>query len=296
MDKMIFSGTVVDGSQRELATHGSTAFPLAIYADSLRNDEVPWHWHEEWELILALDGEVLVCTGGARYLLKAGEGVFVNSQILHGCWDWENSHSRLHSVVFHPRLVGGSLDSVFHQRYVQPLVHNRALESLHLTPEIPWQRDFLDNVEQVWQCCSRGNRGYEFRARQLLSENLLLLLDHVPESPTQPSVRQQRDAERIKAMLQYIHDHCTDPISTLDIAGSASVSESECLRCFRHTIGTTPIQYLRQYRIQKAVQLLTTTQLPVSAISEACGFQDVSYFTKTFRETKGCAPTVFRKK
>lgn len=287
---------IVDSTQRELVQHGSAAFPIACYHDDLSKYEVPWHWHEEWEAGIILEGTGLFAAGKEKFVLHPGEGFFANSQVLHGCWDLENSGSKYHSIVFHPRLVGGSLDSVFYQNYLQPLLANHALEGLHLSPEISWQRKFLENIEAAWQACAGEAFGYEFQVRSALSELMLLLQQNIPDSRKPPSTKQQRDAERIKAMLQYIHDHCADELNTKIIAQAAAVSESECLRCFRSTIGTTPIQYVRQHRIQKAVQLLTTTELPVSVISEQCGFQDVSYFTKTFREMKGCAPTAFRRK
>lgn len=286
----------VDSNQRELVEHGTTAFPIACYHDDLSKYTVPWHWHEEWEAGIILKGTGLFSAGNEKFVLHAGEGFFVNSQILHGCGDLEDSCSQYHSIVFHPRLVGGSLDSVFYQNYILPLVNNHALEGLHLKPTIPWQREFLEKVEQAWQACAGEAFGYEFMVRNTLSDMLLLLQQNIPDSQKQPSPKQQRDAERIKIMLQFIHDHCADELTTDRIAQQVSISESECLRCFRATIGTTPIRYVRQHRIQKAVQLLTTTELPVSAIAESCGFQDMSYFTKTFRDMKGCAPTVFRRR
>lgn len=286
----------VDGTQRELAAHGTPDFPIGYYHDDLGKYDVQWHWHEEWEAAVILEGTALITVGNEKYILHAGEGFFVNSQILHGCWDPEGTCSKFHSIVFHPKLLGGSLDSVFFREYIQPLLANHGLESLHLKPEVPWQQAFLLGIEDVWQACARADYGYEFEVRSKLSRLLLLLLGNVPEVRNLPSTKRQRDGERIKGMLQFIHDHCAEPLSTQTIAGSISVSESECLRCFRATIGTTPIRYVRDYRIQKAVHLLTTTELPVSAIAERCGFQDVSYFTKTFREMKGCAPTAFRRK
>ena len=286
----------VDSSQRELVQHGTPAFPVACYFDDLSNYEVQWHWHEELEAAIILEGTALIAAGNEKYILRAGEGFFVNSQILHGCWDLEGSCSKFHSIVFHPRLVGGSLDSQLYQTYVLPLTENHAMESLHMKPDIPWQKEFLSRIEAAWQACSQEGTGYEFQVRNALSDLILLLHRNSPDARNQPSSKQQRDSDRIKAMLQYIHEHSTDEVTTRAIAQAAAISESECLRCFRSTIGTTPIQYVRQYRIQKATELLTATQLPVSAISEQCGFQDVSYFTKTFRVIKGCAPTVFRKK
>ena len=56
------------------------------------------------------------------------------------------------------------------------------------------------------------------------------------------------------------------------------------------------MQYLRQLRLQKAAELLQTTQLRIADVGARCGFQDASYFTKTFREWKGCSPVAYRRK
>lgn len=134
------------------------------------------------------------------------------------------------------------------------------------------------------------------KARSALSELVLLLHEYIPASQKAASARTLRNAERIKQMLQFLQEHYMDELDTASIARSASISESECLRCFRSEIGITPIQYLRQMRIQKAAQLLLSEDYKISDIASMCGFQDMSYFTKTFREIKGCPPTEYRKK
>lgn len=104
-----------------------------------------------------------------------------------------------------------------------------------------------------------------------------------------------RDSERTKVMLQYIQEHYSEEISLLKIAESAHICESECLRCFRNVIGYSPIQYVKQLRIQKAAEMLLCTNWKISDIGQECGFQEMSYFAKTFRELKGCTPNAFRK-
>lgn len=287
--------TTVGSDGRELLEHGTTAFPIACYNDDFRVCDVPWHWHEEWEAVLLTQGSCLIAAGNHKAQLQAGDGFFVHSGALHGCWDTENTGCRFHSMVFHPRLVGGSLDSVFHQQFVQPLLEHTGPELIILKPDISWQKQALEALENAWQQCIREEEGYPFRVRNFLSELIWLLCRNL--SPAASSVRSKdlRDAQRIKTMLSCIHSQFSGELSTAAIAASASVSESECLRCFRSTIGTTPIQYLRQYRIQQAARLLTETRDKVSDIAVRCGFQDMSYFTKIFRETMGCVPTEYRK-
>ena len=287
--------TTVDQSGRELLEHGTTAFPIACYHDDFRICNVPWHWHEEWEAVLITRGSCLVAAGSQKETIHAGEGFFIHSGVLHGCWDTENSGCRFHSIVFHPRLVGGSLDSIFHQGYVQPLLEDSGPELILLKPDIPWQKQALTVIEEAWQQCVGEKDAFPFRVRNALSELVWLLCSHLSPAAAAVSSKDQRDAHRIKTMLQCIHDQFSSELNTAIIAAAASVGESECLRCFRKTIGTTPIQYLKQYRIQQAAKLLAETAAKVTDIAVSCGFQDMSYFTKSFREQMGCTPTQYRK-
>lgn len=281
---------------RELVQHGTLAFPIACYHDDLSQLEVPWHWHEEWEAVVVEQGSALVSAGGSKYTIHAGEGFFVNSGILHGCWNAPGPACRFHSVVFHPRLVGGSTDSVYYQNYVFPLQNNPALESLHLKREPAWQTRALDAVETAWQACAGEEDGCELAVRAALTELVWLVKSHMPASQADAGGKALRDGERIKQMLSFIEAHLCEPLNTSLIAQSAAVSPSECLRCFHACIGTTPIQYVRQRRLQTAVRLLASTRESISEIAAQCGFQDLSYFTKTFREAMGCTPTAYREK
>lgn len=287
--------TTVDKTGRELIEHGTAAFPIACYHDDFRICDVPWHWHDEWEAVLITEGNCVVAADSCKVRIYAGEGFFIHSGALHGCWDTENSGCRFHSLVFHPRLVGGSMDSIFHQQFVQPLLEDSGPKLIVLKPDIPWQKQALEALESTWQVCVKEDDGFPFRVRNALSEFTWLLYTHLSPAAAPVSSKSLRDAQRIKTMLRCIHSSFSTELTTAAIAASASVSESECLRCFRNSIGTTPIQYLKQYRIQKAAHQLAQTDLKVSDIAVSCGFQDMSYFTKAFREQIGCTPTQYRK-
>ena len=289
-----FCTSIADAHGRELLEHGSFDFPMACYHDDLGTAEVPWHWHNELEAAVVTEGSAVVCAGKQKYILHAGEAFFINAQVLHGCWDHEQSHCLFHSIAFHPRLVGGSAESVFHSKYVQPLLENQGLASLQLKPDQPGHREMIRRIEDAWQACAHEPFGFEMKARNALSELILFLHEQLPASQKLPSPRAMRNAERIKQMLLFLQEHYMDELDTTDIARSASISESECLRCFRSEIGMPPIQYLRRMRIQRAAQLLLAGEHKISDIASMCGFQDVSYFTKTFRKIKGCPPSEYR--
>lgn len=290
-----FCSSTVDAGGRELTAHGTSLFPIACYHDDLVLDPVPWHWHDELELAVVTEGSCSLLAGNQRCELKQGEGFFINAGILHAAPRPEKGEGKLHSLVFHPRLVGGSLDSVFWQRYLHPLMKDHRLECLVLSPAVPWQQELLSQLEAAWDCCVREAPGYEFQVRSCLSRIIWLLDSHRgAESTPGPSEKELRDSQRIKQMLQYIHDHYGEEISSFAIARSAGLSERECLRCFHATIGLTPGQYLKRYRLQQAARLLSSTPLPVSQIAQQCGFQEMSYFSKAFRQLYSCPPRDFR--
>ena len=287
--------TTVDKTGRELLAHGTIAFPIACYHDDFRICDVPWHWHEEWEAVFITQGNCLVAAGSQKFRLQAGEGFFIHSGALHGCWDTETSGCRFHSLVFHPRLIGGSLDSIFHQQFVLPLLDHAGPELIILKPDTVWQKQALEAIEAAWQHCALEAPGFPFQVRSQLSRLVFLLCSHLSPAASGIGSKQLLDAQRIKNMLRFLHSHYGRELDTAAIAASASISESECLRCFHSTIGTTPIQYLKQYRIQQAAKLLSETREKISDIAENCGFQDMSYFSRAFREKMGCTPTQYRK-
>lgn len=286
--------TRVDRFNRELLRHGTAAFPIACYHDDLSREDVPWHWHDELEAAIVTEGTVRVVIGAEQFDIPAGGGFFVNSDVLHSCHHACSGACRLHSLVFHPRLVGGSAESVFHQRYVLPVTGNKGLAGLCLDQETDWQAAIMTQLEAAWQACAAEPAGYELDIRYALSRVLALLGEHAPVHAAAANPKAMRDGERIKVMLQFIMEHYGEGIDTAAIARSASLSESECLRCFKASIGTTPIRYLREYRIDRAASLLAGGEA-ISDTVARCGFRDISYFTKTFRELKGMTPGEYRR-
>ena len=284
-----------DPQGRELAEHGTPLFPVACYHDDISEGPVPWHWHDELEILVVETGTVRVSVNGADYMVKQGEGFFINTEALHGVWSAGAGPCYLQSVVFHPRLVGGSVDSILWQKYLEPLLSDQCRPCVHLPNVREWEKTASKAIEAAWRSCVSEAEGFEFEVRGQLSRLIFLLTKNCPPAEKRPSEKTLRDGERIKTMLQYIQEHYNGELTLPEIAESANLSENECLRCFRSMIGSTPIQYVKQVRIQRAAELLVSTDRKISDIGAECGFQEMSYFAKTFRELKGCTPGEFRK-
>lgn len=285
-----------DPQGRELLEHGTPLFPAACYHDNITQANVSWHWHEELEVLVVETGTARVAVNGTDRMVNQGEGFFFNTGVLHSIRPAGAEVCRLRSIVFHSRLVGGSMDSIIWQKYLEPLLSDPCRPWVYFTNLQAWERDASVAIQEAWQACVFETEGFEFTVRERLSRLIFLLAKNCPKTEKRPSEKALRDGERIKAMLRYIQGHYAEELTLAKIAQSAAVSKNECLRCFQSMIGSTPIQYVKQIRIQKAAELLASTDRKISDIGMECGFQEMSYFAKTFRELKGCTPGAFRRR
>ncbi len=93
---------------------------------------------------------------------------------------------------------------------------------------------------------------------------------------------------------KFIRTHAKQDLSVAQIAEAVGISPSLLYRLFREE-GRTPVEYLKQVRIRKAKEhLLQPKKVKIGAVAAACGFSDVSYFCKVFREAEGISPKTFR--
>ena len=152
---------------RELVQHGSALFPIACYEERLTCYSVPWHWHEDFEYILAYEGTVTVGVDKKRICLAEGEGVFINSGVLHAVEFAAEGPSMLRSGVFHPRLVGG-MDTIYWQKLIRPLLQPGVPSYFLLSKGEPWQAEVLARLWEAWHAVDEEPDDYENRVRYCL--------------------------------------------------------------------------------------------------------------------------------
>ncbi len=92
----------------------------------------------------------------------------------------------------------------------------------------------------------------------------------------------------------YIKENCHKKITLKDMADISGFSREYFSVAFKKSIGSNFNDYLNNMRIARALHLLTETELPISAISEHCGFEDSNYFSYVFKKIAGVSPTKYR--
>ena len=101
--------------------------------------------------------------------------------------------------------------------------------------------------------------------------------------------------KRVHTAKDFLHSNYTKQIDLNQVARAACISPSHLIRKFNEVLKTTPYQYLRKLRLEKAVYLLKKSNLPVEQITTSLGFECPSSFIRTFRQTYHTTPNAFRK-
>jgi AraC-like DNA-binding protein len=247
------------------------------------------HWHEDFQFIYVMDGKIKFLTLNKRIEVSAGQGIFINKNILHQVEQFMSCHYK--SFVFPDyflKFYFGSPAGVF----VDSISENEGLEFYHFTGQNEWENTVLNLLQKLTEMEEKKTEFYPYEILLILSTLWLTFRKNILLPPQQ---QENIVSIRMQKFLNYIANHYAEDISLESLAKSGNVGKSECLRCFKASLQTTPYKYLMECRLSKAADLLKTTDLPIGVISENVGFHQVSHFGKCFKEKTGYSPRDYRK-
>ena len=287
----------VNDNLQETVKHGSYDFPLAIYTDRFNLFEdgyIRWHWHKELQFSYSLYDKVIVFIEDEKTVLSPGEGIMINSNVLHQIKPYNNTNCMMFSLDFDPSLIGGTEESLIKKKYIAPVIESSNLKFISLKPDIPWQKSVLEHLKTIFTLYNEKPYGYELEIKNYLGILWLNLIREVKEEITTSVSAVYNDNERVKLAMEYIHKHYEDNILLEHIALAANISKSECCRSFKRILKITPFEYLIEYRISKAAELLLKNKESISKIAFDVGFNGISYFGKMFKKYRNCSPSEYR--
>jgi AraC-like DNA-binding protein/mannose-6-phosphate isomerase-like protein (cupin superfamily) len=101
--------------------------------------------------------------------------------------------------------------------------------------------------------------------------------------------------ENVQATVEWMQSHLDDHPTLHDLALLAGISAPHYSALFRRRTGFAPVDYFLRLKIQRACQLLDTTEMRVDEIAAALGFADPYYFSRLFKKMMGHSPRAYRK-
>lgn len=249
------------------------------------------HWHEDIQFIYVLDGEIEVVTLEDRIALHKGEGFFINKNVVHLVNKVDACHynSFIFPDYFLRFYIGGPADEI-----VGHIIGNIHIPVYHITNTSKHQ-PILHVLEKLSSLEQSKSSLYPYEVLCTLTTLWLEFCRIIPTAKLQTAKKNSPISNRMAIFLQYIELHYSEDLTLDMIAGSANVSKSECLRCFKASLQTTPYKYVMEYRLSKAADLLKNTDQSIEQIANAVGFAQISHFGKCFREKTGLSPSTYRK-
>lgn len=291
--------TVVDDSLRETKMHGTPGFPMGIYLDDFsefENGYICWHWHEEPQLTMILEGTFTCQVEAEELLLQEGDIVFINAGLLHQIRPCVQEQGKLYSFIWKGELLGARETELF-KECVEPVLAGRKG-----VPCLYWDRKHTDyavlsgNLRQMIGLYREKEPAFQLKLVLKLTEIWLKIYESIPQNFSKADAGILRDEQRVKAALQYMQQHYQEPLSLEEIAEAVYISKSELCRGFQRTLRVTPMEFLMQYRIRQAVVLLKNPDLRILDVAEMTGFCSPSHLGMHFHKYMGCTPREYRKR
>lgn len=297
MERLRATQTIVDGSLRETKVHGTEGFPIGVYLDDFadfENGYICWHWHEEVQLTMIIEGAFTCQVETNEIHLAEGDIVFINSGLMHQIRPCKLAQGKLYSFIWRGELIGGSRGSDIYQECVVPVI-NGNLPCIKWDSKSPGYSKIAASLHEIVRLYMQKEPAYQLKISVLLSDLWLGIFDQVPGENAVVSASLERDKRRVKAAIQYMQENYQEQLRLDDIADAAYVSRSELCRSFQRTINMTPMEFLMQYRVRQSTVLLKNRDLRVLDIAEMTGFCSPSHFGSYFHKYMGCTPREYRR-
>lgn len=286
----------IDDNLREKFQFNDASFPFDIDVDCYKDfpsATLPLHWHDFVEFDCVLSGTVSFTVNSEAFTLSSGDCLYISKGALHTAVQTGDEDADVLVIVFRPELLTGGLQGTVHQKYIRPLT-DKGIYGCKIDPSRNSGKNLIKTLRRM-PSIPKGAFGYELRMLSAISEAWLLLNEYLSQSSPTRQVKSVRQTACMKEMLAYIHNAYKNSIKIDELASHAGISRAECFRCFKRYTGKTPIEYLNDYRLSQAANMLITTELSAVEIGLACGFESQSYFGKLFKENYGATPLRFRK-
>lgn len=297
MEQYVKSAINVNYDKEELTQHGTSEFPLRTFTDITLAEEtgiIPWHWHRELELISCTFGHMDVYTDAGFYTLNPGDAVLINAGILHQVTPHPSEKPVHYSYCFAPEFISGSKDDLIDKKYVIPFINRADFSSYLFCGSSDWETKCLEVIKCLNEEALKEKYGFELALKNGIETIFLFLLRNLPLNSQPDNRTDYIKNDVIKNMLTFLHNHYTDRVSLEDVVAVSCLSKSSCNRLFHKVIGCSPFDYLTDYRLKRSIHLLLESNKSITEIAYMCGFSDVSYYCKTFRQRKGISPAKFR--
>ena len=271
----------------ERTQQGSFNFPIAFYHQSPMSPRylMQYHWHTHYEIIRIISGSFQLNLENSTHIYHAGDVLFISGGLLHGGTPYDCEYE---CIVFDLQIL--MKDNHACSKVIRDIMSHNMWIHTHLSKKC---NDILPLVTMLCDTLAGKEEGYEFMVQGYLYHLLgIIIREHLYDKEEIDRASAER-IRSIKNVLAYITENYQHSISLDTLSKIAGMNPKYFCRYFRNVTSRTPIDYLNYYRIECACEMLSTKDITIKEVAISCGFNDESYFIKTFHKYKGTTPKQF---
>lgn len=276
---------------KEHREQGTFNFPIAFYHQSFRSPRyhMTYHWHHHYEIIRILSGSFHLTLDSDTRSYHEGDIIFITDGMLHG-GNPEDNTCVYDCIVFDLQIL--MQNNHICSKAIHDIMNHKIVINTLLSEN---NTSVLPIVDSLAKALSGRHTGYEFMTQGCLYQLLGTVLEEHLYRENIYDLTQSRRLNSIKEVLTYISENYSRNISLDMLSKIAGMNPKYFCRYFHSMMERTPIDYLNYYRIECACEMLSTKNISVKEAAISCGFNDESYFIKTFSKYKGITPKQFTK-
>lgn len=271
-------------------------FPFILSRDDLSDyvgGFVNWHKQTAVEIAIVLEGSINVTVLEREETMEVGDGFLILPERLHTLKPHNDAKVvKYFTFIFEPALLTGFKGSFFEHAFYLPVL-NKKETFYKFNIQDQWTHPIFEQMKWVYDHESESNPSYQLNVQRIVQDVWIILWNNLL-SKVEEGDRKQHNV-RILKMIEYLHTNYSSKFSLSDMAAHSNVSRGECCRYFKKMMHMTISDYLMEFRISKAVELLKSTDLAISEVSEAVGFSSQSYFIESFKKKMRLSPLAYRK-
>ena len=229
---------------------------------------------ELYMLIYAKSGNITYHINNRIYLMKVGDFLLVPNDVYWQAYAEEETYMNSYVINFHL-----NHSNIKTRRRVFPIQFNIGTRVK--------VEELLDELSKIWR---EQSKGYKLISRSIV----LKILYEIIFRTYHDGFRKHED-KRIEIIKNYVYDNYHREISVEEIANIFNLNANYIGSYFKEKTGYTLRQYANHVRVNKAKNLLMTGKYYVNEVAYHCGYQDVYYFSKVFKDIEGVPPSVYIK-
>ena len=270
--------------------HGSTKFPFEYYFINSTSPRfiMPAHWHKEFEIIHVIRGSFELHLNNVTYPLKSGDFITVDGGYIHHGIPTDDCIYEC--VVFNLNmLVRQQADAI--TTMLSPLIGSQATATALINNT---QSDVYRHCCSLFDTAKKRDKFYEldicadlFKIFSLFFKEGLII--------AQPNQKACKQSRAISAVLDKIEADFDEDITLSALAELAGLNEKYLCRIFKEYTEKTIVEYINEIRVENACYEMSTGQKNITRAAFDSGFNDLSYFSRTFKRIKGISPTEYKK-